>query len=307
MKPSLAIAIIAVASFLSSQYPAHPAERTLTDSGKADAQPGDNARDEQELTDKGASVLLERERQPPQRTRAPKAEDINQKIADYTAELALFTKILAVVTAFLAIPAFLQAAISRNASRRQLRAYVFVSNGEMRNLPRAGMDIQMQNAMTERAIRPGPTAEIAIENSGQTPAYDVTLTPSICIGGYPRPTRLTGQRVEYASKVVLPPHTKISVPVILRGMSLNEVDTFMHGETAVYVHGKIVYRDAFHRHYATDFRFMAIYRTEGTDLAPCDDGNSEKRLTLWSTILDRLRASVPGEEYEQQTANRRQD
>lgn len=131
--------------------------------------------------------------------------------------------------------ALLQAHISRDTEFRQLRAYLYVSHGQLDQNPNSA------------------GAEIAIKHSGATPAYKIKVDAVALVGKYllndddlGDPTQLGGAihkqisilngTDDYRTSV------SVSYPDAIR--LLNNTDKLL-GEHALYIHGIVRYHDIF--------------------------------------------------------------
>lgn len=192
----------------------------------------------------------------------------NPEIVEYTRQLAVFTKWLVIATAVLAVTALfvgtIQAIISRNAARRQLRAYVFVDyvrlmdSGQFPELE--GMTELQENAPVF-PNRPG--TEIHIKNSGQTPAYKISHWSAMDV---------VEVRLEHA--IVVPPADPTSPKSYIaagtfnimghwfpRELTQQEIDDIRNHVRGIYVFGRIDYLDVFGKPHFTTYRlrYSGIY------------------------------------------------
>jgi hypothetical protein len=146
------------------------------------------------------------------------------------------------LSAIVAIGALLQAAallVIIRTTRRQLRAYVFVTQVRIVILPG----------------RKEPSIVVLFKNTGQTPARDLTISAdkevmeyplkSDLISAYP-PNRIGSIGAGIHSRVVL---TEFSV-------TDNERQEMSKDKLAVYVFGMIEYKDAFSKWRWTTYRFF---------------------------------------------------
>jgi len=180
----------------------------------------------------------------------------SERVAYYTKVLAIFTGLLSGFGLFqiiFLVRADNTARAAANASRdtvntmdrtaeRQLRAYV---------LPTA--------AHFERfAVGDVPVADVTIKNSGQTPAYDLTVWARVGTDVFPISKEATetwpvDHSDDLAPRVLGPGSEMHAVPRF--GMPLNQetVDALRKGLMALYVQGEVTYRDAFNRPHTSRF------------------------------------------------------
>lgn len=177
---------------------------------------------------------------------------------------------IAVLTLFLFLIGGIQIEISRRNGNRQLRAYLYVS------------DFQLIDAAHTDSPDPGmvnhPCILIQVANSGETPANDVFHHARLEV----RPV------VEESILPILIPGN-ISRSYIARGgvltktiwlgrqLAPQEIHGIETGTHAIYVMGRIDYRDAFKRKRHTTYRlrYVGPYPPPagGQQIVFCDDGN----------------------------------
>ena len=152
-------------------------------------------------------------------------------------------------------------------TRAQLRAYVFVSGAKIVH----GIE---DNNIVE--------AFVEIKNSGQTPAYKLTVVNGIVLGPYPPPQSLplAVPDKDYLSlvrtRMDLGPGDK-TFPVTRAGrpLTLEDKANLVAGAMAVWVYGEIRYRDAFCRKQWTKYRLIigGPFGVSGGELIGCEEGN----------------------------------
>jgi hypothetical protein len=185
----------------------------------------------------GAAAWIERKGRPGTMTIEPSTLErlLNKALDD---PLTMLTGVLA-ICAFLSVWLVLfQLLDARRFSKRQLRAYVFVAEVEIIGI---GTD----------AVR----AAVTIRNTGQTPAYDVTVSTAANADVTTFSPTPVGPD---SSRFVLGPdglgrrdislHSIIGTPSALAAIT--------NGNSALYVWGEILYRDAFGKRRHTRFRHM---------------------------------------------------
>jgi hypothetical protein len=151
---------------------------------------------------------------------------------------------------------------ARDATRRQLRAYVDVH----------------QASIDDVADPSKRMAVVVIRNSGQTPAKEVIFWCCIMAGEYPLKFRLSDsppkEKVTEISRADLPPDGRVSVSVPLNILSVLEESELQAGRGAIYVFGQITYRDIFDKHRVTTFRLSCRgEQLRSGSLSQCGDGN----------------------------------
>jgi hypothetical protein len=149
----------------------------------------------------------------------------------------------------------------RETAQRQLRAYVY----------------PVSVTLSDFAIGSIPTAEIAIKNTGQTPAYKLRFIEAMVFGRVP-PGILPDLTIPPD-----PPQMTLGAGMHMhvkhgeaRTLADDERTAIMNGTGALYAFGKIEYFDVFKQARFTDFRFMF-----GRDnairgdfsMSVCHDGN----------------------------------
>lgn len=167
---------------------------------------------------------------------------------------AISTALLAVITAFLAIIARGQ----YTTTRAQLRAYVFVGSATCVGTPNGRSYIAIQ-----------------ISNTGQTPAYELTITSRRIFMNYPimSPLDRSGERLYLG---VIGPGFRASHILNDDLFRSEEVDRLKAGTSAVLIYGRIEYRDAFRQARWTDYTFIynAIFPArENNQIASYTSGN----------------------------------
>jgi hypothetical protein len=141
---------------------------------------------------------------------------------------------------------------NRQTAARQLRAYVSVTKAEISDV---GIDL-------------APKGFLAIHNNGQTPAYDFYATIGITIGPHPLPEGaelpspliiLADGKIKVALIAVglLGPSQKIHLKAVLDRPVTDEIMTQIRDQTrAIYVYGNARYRDAFHKYWRLEYRYI---------------------------------------------------
>lgn len=161
--------------------------------------------------------------------------------------LTYSTIFLSAVTFFLALfTAFLWSSTSKlvkgakDTAERELRAYVCVES----------------SSGTEAAEdRRWPTFKVEVKNFGKTPAFDVITWIGVGIQEYPLTSELPKPPDEEPqSKTILGPECKTTlIGIFRRTPNAFEVEAINSGTGAIYVQGRIEYKDAFGKSRFTTF------------------------------------------------------
>lgn len=177
--------------------------------------------------------------------------------------VAGWTSIIGTVTVFIAIALTYQAnAIARDTARRQLRAYVGVS----------GCSIDMIEDGS------GFIMQVAIKNSGQTPAYDFGLFGEVFSeetalnGSRPIPQPMDGHRFPFN-----PGEITFGAYRLVTDHASELLQAVMDGEYAIYLQGGCEYRDAFGNLRTLSYKWMfggRMAKTGGLVMHACLDGNT---------------------------------
>jgi hypothetical protein len=192
----------------------------------------------------------------------------------------IFTGIVAIFTILLVIAGGWQVSIAR-ATTRQLRAYVFVNDISIFNVANPINPLPKDYKKTGAEInRPddGPIVAMTIKNSGQTPAYEVVNEGHICIQEFPLNSDLPFEpSSRFITKTAIPPGGITTKNLAMRPLTQKEVSQLRNGTMAIYVYGKIIYKDTFGKSRFTNFRVMHFAAAQsigiGTGLTICEEGN----------------------------------
>jgi hypothetical protein len=134
-----------------------------------------------------------------------------------------------------------QAWVSRDTARRQLRAYVCVTSGEI------------------AFVNPNePTIEIRLKNCGLTPAYAVKMWVGLIITAHPLSVDLDRPPAGFTmnQSVLAPEGIELMHPIFDKPIPPFLLATLGSPQTTLYVYGQITYKDAFKRARFTDFRML---------------------------------------------------
>jgi hypothetical protein len=144
--------------------------------------------------------------------------------------------------------------------KRQLRAYVNVKSGSLKNVTEGGH----------------PTSTITIKNFGQTPAYRLIINCAIGLGeSFDKLGPVTGKIMDKPIGTLAPgakiEHFYPSEHVL----TTEDMEGLKSGKFALFVHGEIVYWDFTGEKRTTKFRtFKNVVVGLGTPhLASCEEGN----------------------------------
>jgi hypothetical protein len=170
----------------------------------------------------------------------------------------------------------------RWSAERQLRAYVTVERGIIANVANPIHNRRDNPETVARIIDPqaGPTGQVTIKNTGQTPAYKLVHWASMDIHEYPLTTKLPPMpRPEHSYWNVLGPTVpEMKTLRMPQALTEEEVEGLRNGTRAIYFHGEIRYEDAFKKKRWTRYRCMYVAPAcgvigIGTDLIYCEEGN----------------------------------
>jgi hypothetical protein len=158
------------------------------------------------------------------------------------------------------------AAIAEASERRQLRAYVFIEDSELRKF-----------GSTE-----APEGDVIIKNYGRTPASAMTVW--VAVKGADDFTKVSFPRAPAdlpITRMAFGPGGEMHWPApFSRALNQAEIDSIKQGKGALFIYGEIRYRDAFDCSHFTKFRLIyggnAGARPEG-DMAIANDGNETDR------------------------------
>lgn len=173
--------------------------------------------------------------------------------------LAVFNFLLVMVTCGLIAVGVLTIRKMRITEERQLRAYVNIAQ------------VRVEHLMGKARFY------IEIRNYGQTPAYETTTESGVKLAKFPLVEELPLRAEPPAGKVIIGPGTPIhNMLPAQRQLTEAEIQQLRDGSMAIYVFGRIKYRDAFKRRRETLFRFLiggeAGVRDDGI-CGACAEGN----------------------------------
>ena len=139
-------------------------------------------------------------------------------------------------------------AIARDTAKRQLRAYVFLS------------DANGQGTISHfrYAVGEPPHCMINIKNYGTTPAYKMVYQRGVIVCPWPLPDDFEfppDDTVNFAAGSSLAPNdeTCFPIPKVDQAVTQNEFDMVKRGELTIYIWGRVRYSDSFGVSQLTNF------------------------------------------------------
>jgi hypothetical protein len=159
-------------------------------------------------------------------------------------------------------------------ARHQLRAYVLIVGADVFCAAPDGSVMQPPGFI---GVGSKAVAQVKLENTGQTPAYDLMIRADIRIVPWPIvPTSLPAAVHAGGTKESVGSGVPRSVwPHTEDPLTQNDIANFYNGATALVVYGWISYTDIFGERQSTDFRWFAggPLGLRGTSLSAHDEGN----------------------------------
>jgi len=152
----------------------------------------------------------------------------------------------------------------KDTAQKQLRAHVFPEVGDISNVanPLPHHVVPNPNHAGINFPRVGPIASVVIKNFGQTPAYEVIHWMNIHLQEFPLRNPLPRRQKHPGfpfTKSTLGPGGKTSKSIKLNAPLTNQqIADLRAGNSAIYVYGVIVYKDAFGKRQRTYFRLMHV-------------------------------------------------
>ena len=128
-----------------------------------------------------------------------------------------------------------QLALAQDTEQRQLRAYVF---------PTDGWSADVGTAQPARA-------SLNFKNSGQTPAYDLTVREHFAGTAYPLQKQLEASPTQETKAVLGPGATFHVTMTAKRAVTADELVSINLGKSAFYLYGNVDFTDAFGQHSRT--------------------------------------------------------
>ncbi|MBI5316761.1 MAG: hypothetical protein HZB34_12375 [Nitrospirae bacterium] len=161
--------------------------------------------------------------------------------------LALFTLCLFIATYLLYRATKKLVMGAEDTAKRQLRAYISITGGELVERNEGSNIIGFQ---------------VHFKNAGQTPAYDVLSGAQCTIMDLPRNAPLPLVPLTEKSKSTFGPGIDSSLFPTMKIPTSEQKTAIDNRKAAIYIHGRIEYRDAFDRGQTTNFNL--IYRMTNT-------------------------------------------
>ena len=198
-----------------------------------------------------------------------------RKITNATVALAWITLALALFTALLWTTTYCLVRDAKKTAARQLRAYIFPEGSTICAANAEGKVLEPNRNITAGLMAVGM---IQFKNTGQTPAYDVTIFGRMEMVDWPLVEKSlppVDKKSFGASKEGLGPggiRNKYDVHCVLTAKDIADLDS---QRKAIFMYGMVRYRDAFKRQRFTNFRFFiggAIW-IRGPTLAAHETGN----------------------------------
>jgi hypothetical protein len=182
--------------------------------------------------------------------------------------------IVALGTLALACAAVAQFELLRRTSQRQLRAYVSFDSAALVD----GTEVKPA-PFVDRTDQPGIFS--LIKNTGQTPARDVVHWSQMEVAPLGRVASMTPPlKLDISHSSYLPPEAISSKSQWLeRSLSTQEKEGIKNGTYAIFLYGRIEYRDVFNKKHWSVYRLQYTnaawppYNNNGT-FSHCVDGNS---------------------------------
>jgi hypothetical protein len=127
-----------------------------------------------------------------------------------------------------AVIAFQQLNHLRTSTERQQRAYVLVTEGAIVNFESGE-----------------PKVVLKARNSGQTPAYKLTVEANASLGKFPLTEDLSTIALFKSSSGVVGPGGDYYMTVFMKQLTSDQRQAIKLGQAAIYLHGTVRYVDAF--------------------------------------------------------------
>lgn len=196
----------------------------------------------------------------PTKTKQPEVSAVqagDDRLAKYTLLLAICTGALVFVAWYQGKQLKATVEQMRASEERQLRAYVLIETVQ----PLISAPPSLQTV----------PYGIAIKNSGQTPAYDVTVQGTIALGPAEEATPPSYPSEGRESKGTIAPGGFISQTFKVSTFSPEQLAMLQEGTHRVYLYGTIGYRDAFSKRRYANFRY--IRERNSNEFEACNEGN----------------------------------
>lgn len=171
---------------------------------------------------------------------------------------------------------------TKDAAKRQLRAYIVPERGTIANVadPLEEETLEGMGLGEARVVNPniGPSANIWIKNTGQTPSFDVQHSCTISLREFPLASPLIDVPFDNLCVIILGPQVGAGLTVNLPNR-LNDfsIQSLRHNTYVIYLQGVIRYTDIFGDKHTTHYRLMHSLSGakigRSTDLVFCAEGN----------------------------------
>lgn len=174
--------------------------------------------------------------------------------------------------------------IASDTAMRQLRAYIHIDKMTIRNVAdplqsEIGLDYIPTGAEITNP-KSGPSIEIYIKNSGQTPAYNSISWGIVSVREYPLTSPLPeiSHTLGRRSTATLPPQGGSTIYAHFpTPLTEDQKAALRMGNIAIYIHGGTKYTDIFGKEHKTNFQGMHGIMTKtigiNNQMAQCDEGN----------------------------------
>jgi hypothetical protein len=164
------------------------------------------------------------------------------------------------LTVFLIGAALLQFELGRRTARRQLRAYVFANP--------VGVTFEGTPQVMKFSVR--------VENTGQTPAFDLTVFADVKMRPLPDPGPLPVEQSGFVSRQTIGPGHSVTIDESHPVLTVAEVADIKSGTQTLYLYGRARYRDTFGHRRETTYRYfvrMPNPTVEAFTLSAHQEGN----------------------------------
>ncbi len=196
------------------------------------------------------------------------------------------TYIIAGATGIQAIALIWTVFVMVRTTPRQLRAYIFVDKAVIANvanpLPQGllGGKFEETPASITRPLE-GPIAYLEFKNSGQTPAYEVTIWGNMCVREFPLTYELPDKKPDklFTAKASVPPSGGTNKSLGTEHPLPEEINKLrtIPPTTAIYIYGTIFYKDTFGKKRFTNYRYfhndLSGILGRHTGVSICNEGN----------------------------------
>jgi hypothetical protein len=147
-------------------------------------------------------------------------------------------------------------------AQKQLRAYIYLDKAIV--------------VLDGRTLK----GEVEMRNSGQTPAYDLTVKIRMQTMEAANPFEFQPPSVAVPAVGIVGPGTKFYVGTEVTIPEANQIAIpgFIDGRGIIYLIGQAQYRDAFNKIWVLDFRMRSkVFEGDHWAMQPAEDGNKETK------------------------------